>query len=82
MTIVKANIDHLEHIVPLFNAYRSFYRQKTDKEGAEKFLIERFQKKDAILFIAYIENDAVGFIQLYPLLSSVSMKSMYLLNAL
>ena len=82
MTIVKANIDHLEHIIPLFDAYRVFYKQSTDLIKAKEFLFKRFKNKDSIIFIAYINGKAVGFTQLYPLLSSVSMQPMYLLNDL
>ncbi|EDP69913.1 glyceraldehyde-3-phosphate dehydrogenase [Flavobacteriales bacterium ALC-1] len=82
MTIIKAHIDHIEDLVPLFDGYRLFYKQRTDKEGAHHFLLERFKNKDSIIFLAYIDNKAVGFTQLYPLLSSVSMQPMYLLNDL
>lgn len=82
MTIIKAHIDHLEDLVPLFDGYRQFYKQPTNKDGARQFLIERFKNKDAVIYMAYIEDKAVGFTQLYPLLSSVSMQPMYLLNDL
>lgn len=80
--VIKAHIDHLEDIVPLFNGYRMFYKQPSDKQGAYQFLLERFKNKDSIIFLAYIDNKAVGFTQLYPLNSSVSMQPMYLLNDL
>ncbi|WP_299122311.1 GNAT family N-acetyltransferase [uncultured Winogradskyella sp.] len=82
MKIIKAHIDHLEDLVPLFDGYRQFYKQDSDKEGAKHFLLERFKNKDAIIFIAYDNDKAIGFTQLYPLLSSVSMQPMYLLNDL
>jgi len=82
MQIIKAHIDHLEDLVPLFDGYRMFYKQSSDKKGARHFLIERFKNKDSVVFIAYKENEAIGFTQLYPLLSSVSMQPMYLLNDL
>ena len=82
MQIIKANIDHLEDLIPLFDGYRQFYKQRTNKDGARQFLIERFENKDAVIYMAYIEDKAVGFTQLYPLLSSVSMQPMYLLNDL
>ncbi|WP_400079491.1 GNAT family N-acetyltransferase [Winogradskyella sp. R77965] len=82
ITIVKAHIDHLEDLVPLFDGYRLFYKQPSDKDGARQFLIERFKNKDAIIFMAYDNDKAIGFTQLYPLFSSVSMQPMYLLNDL
>lgn len=82
MTITQANIEHLEDLVPLFNDYRIFYKQDSDAELASQFLKERIKKNQSVIFIAYLENEAVGFTQLYPLFSSVSMKPMYLLNDL
>ena len=82
MTIIRAHIDHLEDLIPLFDGYRIFYKQHSNKNGARQFLKERFKNKDAVIFIAYRDEKAVGFTQLYPLHSSVSMKAMYLLNDL
>ena len=82
MTIIHANIDHLEALVPLFDGYRVFYKQNSNTEAANNFLLERLKNKDSIIYIAFIDNIAVGFTQLYPLFSSVSMQSMYLLNDL
>ncbi len=82
MQIIKAHIDHLEDLVPLFDGYRVFYKQISNQDGARQFLFERFKYKDAIVFMAYIDDKAVGFTQLYPLRSSVSMQPMYLLNDL
>jgi GNAT superfamily N-acetyltransferase len=82
MTIIQANIEHLNDLVPLFNGYRMFYKQDSDMESTKTFLKERIQNKDSIIYMAYIKEEAVGFTQLYPLFSSVSMKTMYLLNDL
>lgn len=82
MTIIQAHIEHLEDIVPLFNSYRIFYKQDSDLISAKQFLKERILNNESIIYIAYLEKEAVGFTQLYPLFSSVSMKSMYLLNDL
>ena len=82
MAIIQAHIEHLEDIVPLFNSYRIFYKQDSDLISAKQFLKERILNNESIIYIAYLEKEAVGFTQLYPLFSSVSMKSMYLLNDL
>ena len=82
MTIIQAHIEHLEDVAPLFNSYRIFYKQDSDIISAKQFLKERILNNESIIYIAYIEKKAVGFTQLYPLFSSVSMKSMYLLNDL
>ncbi|MDO1500219.1 GNAT family N-acetyltransferase [Winogradskyella maritima] len=82
LTITHATTTHLHDLTPLFDGYRSFYRQASDLDGAKIFLQERLAKKDAVIFIAYKNETPVGFTQLYPLFSSVSMQPMYLLNDL
>jgi GNAT superfamily N-acetyltransferase len=82
MTIINAHIEHLDLIAPIFDAYRVFYRQKSDIEAAKIFLYERFKNKESIIYLAMSDDKAVGFTQLYPLFSSVSMQRMYILNDL
>ena len=83
MEIVRASHKHLESLVILFNGYRIFYEQASDLGGAQQFLSERLNKEDSVIFIALDENDqALGFTQLYPSFSSVSMKRLFILNDL
>lgn len=82
MNIIQATLKHLDDLIPLFDAYRVFYRQNSDTEAVKIFLKERLTKQDSVIYIAYIDDVAVGFTQLYVLLSSVSMKPMYVLNDL
>ncbi|ARV08107.1 GNAT family N-acetyltransferase [Winogradskyella sp. PC-19] len=82
MTIIKATKNHLKDLIPLFDGYRRFYKQESDLIKIKQFLSERLINKDSIIFIAYLEDKAVGFTQLYNLFSSVSMERMYLLNDL
>ncbi len=82
MTIRKATISDLEHIVPLFDAYRMFYEQKSDVESARRFLTERFANDESVIFIALENGEPVGFTQLYKTFSSVSLQPSYILNDL
>lgn len=82
MNIIKAHIEHLDYLIPLFDSYRIFYRQQSNKKAAREFLFERLKNKDAVIFIAFEDSIAIGFTQLYPLFSSVSMEPIYLLNDL
>lgn len=82
MKIITATTEHIEELVPLFNDYRVFYEQASNLDTAKNFLLERLKNKDSKIFIAYKDDKAVGFTQLYPLFSSVSMTEMYLLNDL
>jgi ribosomal protein S18 acetylase RimI-like enzyme len=78
-----ASIADLELIAPLFDAYRVFYGEPSDIALARKFLFERFQHNQSILFIATQNNDnAIGFTQLYPSFSSVSAARIFILNDL
>ncbi|WP_299117966.1 GNAT family N-acetyltransferase [uncultured Winogradskyella sp.] len=82
MTIRKATIDHLGDLIPLFDGYRTFYKQESNLPKTKQFLLERLKKNDSVIFMAYLEDNPVGFTQLYHLFSSVSMERMYLLNDL
>ncbi|NNC51400.1 MAG: GNAT family N-acetyltransferase [Flaviramulus sp.] len=82
MIITKATKTHLENLVPLFDGYRVFYRQKSDYKAVREFLNKRLTNQDSIIYLVFIDDVAVGFMQLYFLLSSVSMKPMYVLNDL
>jgi ribosomal protein S18 acetylase RimI-like enzyme len=82
MKIIQATTKHLKDIIPLFDAYRVFYRQPSNIKAAEYFINERLSKQDSVIYLAYVNNVAVGFVQLYFLFSSVSMQPLYLLNDL
>ncbi|MFV0226762.1 GNAT family N-acetyltransferase [Empedobacter falsenii] len=79
----QASINNLEEIVPLFDAYRQFYDKKSDVEGAKEFLLERIANNESVIYLAFDEKEnAVGFVQLYPLFSSTRMKRFWMLNDL
>ena len=83
MKIIKATIDHLKDLSILFDQYRIFYHQKSDVENAKLFLKERLNNQESVIFLAQHSNGKVaGFVQLYPIFSSVSMKRSWLLNDL
>ncbi len=82
MIIIQATIDHVNNLVPLFDAYRIFYSQESNLKAAKDFLYKRLTKNDTIIFLAYIDKKAVGFTQLFPSFSSVSMQPLYILNDL
>jgi len=83
LKIRSATQDDVDLVAPLFDQYRQFYKQSPDLGGARKFLIERFVKNESLVLLAIdSELGAVGFIQLYPTFSSVSMKRLWILNDL
>jgi ribosomal protein S18 acetylase RimI-like enzyme len=80
----QATIKDLHLLVDVFDQYRIFYKQHSDREGAERFLFEKFEHNESVIFIARDEekSEAAGFTQLYPIFSSVSLKRKWLLNDL
>ncbi len=82
ISIVRATVDHLDQITPLFDGYRKFYEQASNLDGARRFLNDRLTRHESVIFLALLDDQAVGFTQLYPSFSSVSMKRLWVLNDL
>lgn len=82
--VVRADRSHLDALVGLFDAYRQFYRKPSDLDGARRFLSARFENGDSIVLVASLPgaDGLVGFTQLYPFLSSVQMRRVWVLNDL
>jgi len=80
--VIQATEKDIDEIVPLFDEYRMFYKQERNLEGARNFIVDRFNKKESIIFLAYFNGQPAGFTQLYPMFSSVSMQRSYVLNDL
>jgi len=81
-SIIRATLDHLDQIAPLFDGYRQFYKQPANLTGARQFIHDRLIRHDSVIFLALMEDNGVGFTQLYPSFSSVSMKRLWILNDL
>ncbi|WP_342573045.1 GNAT family N-acetyltransferase [Solibacillus sp. FSL K6-1781] len=82
MEIYQATIEDLEGVSNLFNLYRVFYQQTSDLEGAKAYIKERLENEDSVIFVVKNKKDYVGFTQLYPTFSSISMKRAWILNDL
>jgi len=81
-SVRQAVLADLPVLVPLFDAYRQFYGRTPDPAAAESFLRARFSHGESVLFLAFEGGDAVGFTQLYPSFSSVSLARTFILNDL
>ena len=81
-TIRQATVDDVEPLAPLFDAYRQFYGRTSDVAAARTFLLARFANRESTLFIAHQGEMAIGFAQLYPSFSSVSLARIFILNDL
>ena len=85
-TIKKAELPDLDFVAMLFDEYRVFYKQASDLDKARTFIQNRMKNNESVIFLA-IERQSdnvipVGFVQLYPSFSSVSMKKLWILNDL
>ena len=82
LTIRQAVLADLEALAPLFDGYRQFYGQPSDISAAHAFLRARFEHGESFVFIALDGDTPVGFTQLYPSFSSVSLARIFVLNDL
>jgi ribosomal protein S18 acetylase RimI-like enzyme len=79
---VHVTLEQVELVVPLFDAYRQFYGQPPDLDGARRFLTERLGRGESVIYAVVEGERALGFTQLYPSFSSVSMRPIWVLNDL
>lgn len=82
VNIRQAVLSDLEALVPLFDRYRQFYNRPSDIPAAREFLLARFNHGESVIFIAHEGSTPVGFTQLYPSYSSVSLARIFVLNDL
>ncbi len=85
MTVIyrQASLADLPALATLFDGYRVYYRQTSDLTLARKFVETRLKSQDSTIFVANKDqNTLLGFVQLYPIFSSVSARSSLLLNDL
>jgi len=78
----QAAVTDLDLLVPLFDAYRQFYRQPSEPDRARHFLLERFEHNQSVILLAFEGAAAIGFTQLYPSFSSGAMAPIFILNDL
>ncbi|PEJ60664.1 GNAT family N-acetyltransferase [Bacillus sp. AFS002410] len=82
MEVVQAKSEHIVEVAKLFDQYRQFYKQESNVNEAINFITERINNKDSVIFIVKEGEESLGFTQLYPTFSSVSMKKLWILNDL
>lgn len=82
MEILRATIEHVDWIAPLFDAYRKFYKAASDPEGSARFIRERLEVNESVIFLAVEDNQPFGFVQLFPVFAPVQLKRLWILNDL
>ncbi|MHA6495073.1 N-acetyltransferase family protein [Pseudomonas borbori] len=83
MRTFAAGLADLDDLTALFAGYLTFYEKDKTLPQIRRFLAARLEGGDAALFIARDEQGvALGFVQLYPLFSSLELAPAWLLNDL
>jgi ribosomal protein S18 acetylase RimI-like enzyme len=82
ITIHRATISDIDQVARLFDAYREFYGKSRDISLSKDFLCDRINSEESTILFARIKDECVGFVQLYPLFSSVRTTRLLVLNDL
>ena len=82
MEIKKASVSDLHQLVPLFDAFRQCYDKESDLTASTNYLAERLKREESLVYIAVDNQEIIGFAQLYPTFSSISLKKYWMLNDL
>ncbi|MFC0273324.1 GNAT family N-acetyltransferase [Metabacillus herbersteinensis] len=83
MIIKQVGLQDLDKTAILFDQYRVFYSQPSNIEAGKIFLEERIAKSESVIFLALSEDEKpMGFVQLYPIFTSVGIQRKWLLNDL
>ena len=82
MIVRRAKKKDIDDLSVLFDKYRIFYKQRSNVDNARSFLKKRMKRKESVIFVAEERDELIGFTQLFPIFSSVSMKRTWLLNDL
>ena len=80
--ISRAGPADLDALALLFDAYRQFYAQPSDKSRARNWLRARIGNNESVVLLAERDGAAIGFTQLYPMYSSVQTARIWVLNDL
>jgi ribosomal protein S18 acetylase RimI-like enzyme len=81
-----SNEEDVALVAPLFDAYRQVYGQPPDERLATEFIRDRLRTGESVIFLALSGSravkEALGFVQLYPLFSSLAARRIWVLNDL
>jgi ribosomal protein S18 acetylase RimI-like enzyme len=80
ITVRQASIHDLHNIVPVFDAYREYFQQERNPLAVQKYLFDKFEHRESVMFVAEKQSQIVGFAQLYPTFSSLTLQRVWTLN--
>ena len=82
VSITRAGPADLDALAQLFDGYRQFNGQPSNLAAARDWLRSRLRVGESMVLVARRGGDAVGFVQLYPMFSSVRLARTWILNDL
>ena len=80
MIVKKATLEDLDQLSVLFDEYRQFYGASSNLDLSYKFLKQRFENQESVIFIHVKDDTYTGFILLYLGFSSVACSTYYILD--
>jgi len=78
----RAGLAQLDDAARLFQGYLHFYEKAVEPAAARQFIEDRLRKQDSVIFLASVDGQALGFMQLYPSFASLSLAPGWILNDL
>lgn len=80
MIVRRATLEDLSPLAILFDEYRQFYHASPDLKRSAKFLKQRFENKESVIFVNLKDEILTGFVLLYLGFSSVECSHYYILD--
>ena len=80
--VVRAGPDRVDAATRLFLGYLGFYEKAVSPEAAFAFIDARLRQGDSVIFLAEVDGQALGFMQLYSAYASLSLAPSWILNDL
>ena len=77
--VTRATSKDVSTVARLFDQYRQFYQQNPDEKLAANYIEERISTDSSVIFLAWCDNKAVGFTQLYATYCSVDATPIWVL---
>lgn len=84
MSLIKAEVAHVQAIVPIMEEYRAFCGFESQPATTQTFLHHLIEDNKSSLFLAIEEQtqQVMGFVNLYPSYSTLALKPIFILNDL
>ncbi|MEB8143328.1 GNAT family N-acetyltransferase [Mammaliicoccus sciuri] len=82
MNIRRLQLNEIEQVVSVFDDYRVHFGHQSDIKTTYEFIYRNVSREDTVIFIAEANEQVIGFVQLYKMLSSMKMSNLLIINDL